>query len=162
VSVEIIDLHLHGRGEVIIREAERAGLKLPLACALVEQESNGRNIFGGDHGPENTWTPPFYRIPVTWERVQMLLQHIDEGGESNGVGLSQLTAPELIRSAEALGGAHLPRYQLRVGFKLLRSHIDALGLRHGIGAYNGGRGNPILSYADEVLAKRDEWRKRLA
>jgi soluble lytic murein transglycosylase-like protein len=161
MSAEIIDLHLHGRGEVIIREAERAGIKLPLACALIEQESGGRNIFGCDHGPANTWTPPYCNVPVTWERVQLLLQHIDEGGGSSGVGLSQITYPPLIREAEALGGAHLPRYQLRVGFRVLRDYLDTYPLRKAIGAYNGGPSNPQYDYADEVLAKRDEWRERL-
>ena len=49
-KIALIDLELNGYGEVIFREAQRAGLDLDLACALVEQESGGRNIFGCDFG----------------------------------------------------------------------------------------------------------------
>jgi hypothetical protein len=159
-KISVINLYLSGRGEVIAREAEGAGLGLAMACALIEQESGGRNIFGCDHESENIWIPPFCNVPVTWERVQMLLQHIDEGGGSNGVGLSQLTYPPLIREAEALGGAHLPRYQLRIGFRVLRDYLDTYPVWHAIGAYNGGPFNPVRSYADSVLAKRTQWRER--
>ena len=161
-KIALIDLELNGYGEVIFREAQRAGLDLDLACALVEQESSGRNIFGCDFGPEWTWSPPFCGIPVTRERVQMLLEHVDDGGGSNGIGLTQLTYPPLILDAEEMGGAHLPRFQLRVGFRVLGGYLDRYSLRRAIGSYNGGESNPIFTYADEVLAKRREWRRKLS
>jgi hypothetical protein len=157
----IIDELLGHHGTVIVEEAEKAGLELALACALVEQESGGRNIFGCDHQIEHPTEPPYCHVRVTSERVQGLLFHIERYGESNGVGLVQLTAPELIKRAEALGGAHKPRNQLRVGFGHLVYLMDLLGYRKGIGAYNGGPGNPIMSYAWDVLEKRNEWRRRL-
>lgn len=43
--IEIISRHLNGQGAVIIEAAKRARLSLSDACALVEQESRGRNIF---------------------------------------------------------------------------------------------------------------------
>ena len=159
-KIALIDLELNGYGEVISREAQRAGLDLDLACALVQQESGGRNIFGCDFGSEWTWSPPFCHVPVTRERVQMLLEHVDDGGGSNGVGLTQLTSPALILDAEEMGGAHLPRCQLRVGFRVLKDYLDRYSLRRAIGSYNGGESNPIFTYADEVLKKRKEWRKR--
>jgi hypothetical protein len=161
-AIGIIDELLSHHGTVIVEEAQRAGLELALACALVKQESGGRNIFGCDgRNFENPDEVPFCGVRVTAERVRQLLEHIASGGDSNGVGLVQLTAPELIKRAEALGGAHKPRNQLRVGFGHLVYLIDLLGYRKGIGAYNGGAGNPIMSYAWDVLEKRNEWRRRL-
>ena len=80
----------------------------------------------------------------------MLLEHVDDGGGSNGVGLTQLTYPPLILDAEEMGGAHLPRFQLRVGFRVLKDYLDRYSLRRAVGSYNGGESNPIFTYADEV------------
>ncbi len=148
------------RGKMIVEEAERAGIPITLACALVEQESGGRNIFGCDWGSRWIRTPPYCNVWVTEARVQKLLANIANGGGQNGVGLTQLTAVSFVKDAEAMGGAHKPRYQCRVGFDLLKNLTMNMGERRGIGAYNGGPGNPIMSYADSVLSKRDEWRRR--
>jgi hypothetical protein len=114
LAIPIIDEYLHNHGEVIVQEAERAGLDPALACALVEQETgDGSNIFGCDG--RNFDTPeevPFCRVRVTAERVQVLLSHIKEHGfeASNCVGLTQLTYPPLIRQAEEMGGGRLRGY----------------------------------------------------
>jgi hypothetical protein len=162
-AIPVIDQYLNGHGQVIAEEAERAGLALDLACALVEQESGGRNIFGCDHRIEYPEEPPFCRVRVTAERVGQLLLHIDEYGygASNGIGLTQLTYPPLIRMAEEMGGAHRPRFQCRVGFTELRNLIERYGTRTGLGIYNGGPAHPNFAYAWDVLEKRNEWRRRL-
>ena len=158
-TVAAINEHL-GYGASILEEAQRVGIELALACALVEQESGGRNIFGCDLGPRSG--PPYCHQDVTRSRVEALIAHVNRGGASNGVGLTQLTTPALIFDAEEEGGAHLPRCQLNVGFHYLRSLIGwGNGVRWALGAYNGGPGNPQFSYADEVLAKRERWRQRL-
>lgn len=150
---------LGDHGKVIFEEAKRAGLELALARALVEQESGNKNIFGCDLGPRTG--PPWCRQTVTRERVQALIRHVRSDGTSNGVGLTQLTSIGFIEQAERAGGAHVPRYQCRVGFQLLAGLIRQFGLFDGLGAYNGGPANPIASYAEEVLDKRAEWRNRL-
>jgi hypothetical protein len=164
-AIPIIDEHLNGHGQVIVEEAERAGLDLDLACALVEQESGGRNIFGADHREacESPEMPPFCHVRVTAERVGQLLLHIEEHGfgASNGIGLTQLTYPPLIRMAEEMGGAHRPRFQCRVGFTELRNLVERYGTRTGLGIYNGGPAHPNFAYAWDVLEKRNEWRRRL-
>jgi hypothetical protein len=161
--IAVIDEYLNGHGQVIVEEAEGVGLDLALACALTEQESGGRNIFGADHGCESPETPPFCHVRVTAERVGQLLLHIEEHGfgASNGIGLTQLTYPPLIRMAEEMGGAHRPRFQCRVGFTELRNLIERYGTRTGLGIYNGGLAHPNFAYAWDVLEKRNEWRRRL-
>lgn len=84
-KVEEIDARLNGQGRVILEEAKNAELELALACALVEQESNGRNIFGCDH--ENVGdAPPYCHQPVTRERVQALRDGGNYSHGMNGVG----------------------------------------------------------------------------
>jgi len=147
-------------GPVIVAEAKRAGVRLALALALVEQESGFKNIFGCDGGrPRNT--APWCHQDVTRERVQELIRFVDHGGTSNGVGLTQLTSIDLIKQAEAEGGAHTVDAQCRVGFRFLHDLIERNRERTGIGAYNGGEGNPNMQYADAVLKLRAKWQSRI-
>ena len=99
---------------------------------------------------------------VDAQMVADLLRFVALGGPSNGVGVTQLTYAPLIREADAMGGAHLVRYQMRRGFSLLSDYSVRGGVRWGLAAYNGGPGNPQYAYADAVLAKRDDWRARLS
>jgi hypothetical protein len=146
-------------GPTILAEAKEAGLPPALALALVEQESGFRNIFGCDQGPRES--APWCHQDVTSERLKALIDHVERGGISNGVGLTQLTSIGFIRQAEAEGGAHKPDAQCRVGFRFVKGLIERHGERVGIGAYNGGEGNPNLAYADSVIALRAKWRERI-
>jgi hypothetical protein len=141
----------------IILEARRVKLPISLAFALVDQESEFRNIMGCDKGA------PFCHQPVDKVRVAALLQHVAHGGKSNGVGLTQLTWIGYIKAAERLGGAEKPANQLRVGFEALAQHIDAYGVQHGLAAYNSG--DPYaakgLAYARKVMDKQVHWHKVL-
>src|SRR6266516_4261318 len=146
-------------GPVIVAEAGREGVPLALALALVEQESTFRNIFGCDQGRRKT--VPWCHQHVTRDRVQALIAHVERGGTSNGVGLTQLTSIDLIRQAEAEGGAHTVDAQCRVGFRQLHGLIERHGELVGIGDYNGGEGNPVLEYADHVIGLRAKWQARI-
>ena len=134
----------------IIWEARRAGIPISLAFALVEQESGFRNITGADAGA------PCPHMRVTPSVVQRILS----SPVSNGVGLTQLTYKPYIRQAQAMGGAHVPRYQLRVGFRALASLIRANGRHAGIRAYNGS-GPAAERYAVVVQRRADRWHKIL-
>jgi len=149
----------HFHGSAILAESKRESVPLALALALVEQESGFRNIFGCDLGPKSV--APWCHQHVTRVRVQALIAHVENGGTSNGVGLTQLTSIDFIRQAEAEGGAHKVGPQCRVGFRILHGLIERNGERVGIGAYNGGEGNPNLDYAKSVLALRDQWQARI-
>lgn len=160
-NIEAIDAHLGGNGQIIVEEARFAGLELALACALVEQESGGENIFGCDAGDVGDY-PPYCHQPVTYERVQILR----DGGEytygMNGVGLTQLTWWSLVEEAEAMGGAHIPANQCRVGFRLLKRYIDDYSYLEALGAYNAGEGNRRLGidngYAQSLANKHEAWK----
>lgn len=155
-------------GKTMVEEVERQGengLYLSTAAALVEQESGGKSLFGCDHGTSWAGKSPFCQDAVTRARVQALIRDINEGYGSNGVGLTQLTSPEYIFEAEKLGGAHLPRYQMRVGFRVLLDHILNLGWPAGAAAYNAGAGNwrsVINTYGASMARLQAEWAERLA
>jgi hypothetical protein len=147
-------------GPVIVAEAGREGCPLALALALVEQESTFRNIFGCD-GKHPINRAPWCHQHVTRDRVQALIRHVEQGGISNGVGLTQLTDIGLIRQAEAEGGAHTVHAQCRIGFRNLHHLIEQHGEATGIGEYNGGPGHPIPHFADSVIGLRAKWRGRI-
>jgi hypothetical protein len=157
--VEMVKTAGHSFGPTILAEAKHEGLPLALALALVEQESGFRNIFGCDLGARET--VPWCHQDATRDRVKALIAHVERGGVSNGVGLTQLTSIDLIRQAQSEGGAHTVDAQCRIGFRLLHGLIERHGVRVGIGAYNGGSGNPQLDYADSVLALRAKWQARI-
>jgi hypothetical protein len=153
--ITIIDGRLNGQGRVIVEEARRASLDFAVACALVEQESGGRNIFGCDHGDVGD-QPPYCNQEVTQERVQALIA----SGDANGVGLTQLTYPPFVQEAEDLGGAHIPANQCRVGFRILKDYVDRYPRIEAFGAYNAGEANRFSvldTYAAQVERRRSQW-----
>ena len=145
----------HRYGPAILATSKREKLPFALALAVVEQESGFQNIFGCDKGA------PFCHQQVTRDRVQALITHVNGGGISNGVGLTQLTSIGFILQAEARGGAHRVRPQCRVGFGLLHDLIERHGEQVGIGAYNGGEGNPNFNCATSVVGLRVKWQARI-
>jgi hypothetical protein len=155
--IATIDDRLNGHGQVIVEEAERAGLDLALACALVEQESDGRNIFGCDHPGPVRDRPPYCNHEVTKERVKKLIA----SQFMNGVGLTQLTWFTFVEDAEDLGGVHIPRNQCRVGFQLLKKYRDKYPYLEALGAYNAGEANRrsvLNTYAAQLAEVHNKWR----
>lgn len=143
----------------IVWEARHAGIPVSLALALVEQESGFRNIFGADQGSI------LKHEKVTKAKVARLLAFVERGGPSNGVGLTQLTYPPFIRHANRIGGAHLPKYQLRVGFGALKDKLarNPKSWWGALATYNAGRpDSPVgLAYAGKVIAKQRRWHRIL-
>ena len=145
----------HRYGPAILATSKRERLSFALALAVVEQESTFINQFGCDLGPQST--APWCHQLVTRDRVQALIRHVNGGGTSNGVGLTQLTSIGFIQQAEAQGGAHRVRPQCRVGFGVLHGLIERHGEAGGLAAYNGGEAQPNFAYTDQVLPRRDRW-----
>lgn len=146
----------------IIIEAKRAGLPLSLAFALIEQESgDGRNVWGHDQAP-NGGTFHVGGKTVTAQRYHEYKRMRGVRGQHGmqGVGPAQLTWWELQDRADALGGAHIPRYNIQVAFE----HLADLRLQHGrvegIRRYNGS-GPAADRYMRQVQAKQRKWHTRL-
>ena len=157
-------------GAMLIEECEEMGpegLWISTAAALLEQESGGKNVFGCDWGNRWTTDPPYCNVEVTRERVKALIANFHQpppGVGENGVGVTQLTTMALVEEAEGMGGAHLVRHQMRVGFRYLNNLIARFGWPEGAAAYNAGPGNlhSVMGTYGAAMARRErEWAARL-
>jgi hypothetical protein len=149
-------------GEAFWEECHAEGLRLSVGAGLIEQESGGRNIFGCDHGSTGD-RPPYCHQWVTEQRVQRLMAG-DFASGLNGVGVTQLTTAQFVIDAQDMGGAHIPRYQMRRGFRLLRQYFRQFDFMNALGAYNAGPGNPgsvYFTYSTPLAEKIWAWQKRL-
>jgi hypothetical protein len=141
----------------IVREARRAGLDPALAFALVQRESDFRNVFGSDP----VRPPQVSGQPVTRRDYMRYRELRDRGHGTQGVGLTQLTWPSFQDDADGIGGCWKARAQLCVGFRVLASSIRERGEREALMAYNGP-GPRAEPYADDVLRLATRWQRILA
>jgi hypothetical protein len=146
-------------GELVVQEAKRSDLSVSLVCAVLEQETHFRNVFGHDKVRNPIKSPPKGLLEVTEERYKEYLEHRHRGEGAQGVGPMQLTSPSLQDRADKLGGCWKPAANIRVGCEYLAERIKARGLHAGVQAYNGAPGD---DYATSVFALQAKWKARLA
>jgi hypothetical protein len=161
--IRLVDGHLEGHGKPIVNASASARVSLSLCCALVEQESEGENIF------EQTAPAPYGGQDVTPALVQSMVNrpgYKSGNAQMWGVGLTQLTYYTIVLQANALpGGAASPFNQCKVGFDLLAGYLRQYGgdVARALAAYNAGPGNigAGMTYAKQVIARRDKWQKMI-
>ncbi|MGH2762587.1 MAG: peptidoglycan-binding protein, partial [Thermoleophilaceae bacterium] len=153
-------LKAHGilRPQATVEEARRAGLRVPLACALLEKESGGgRNVFGHD--------PTIFvgAGDVTRAKyAEYKRQRVASGNRKmQGVGPCQLTWWEFQDAADREGGCWRPEINMRVGFRHLVALIKQHGEADGARRYNGS-GPAAEAYSRDLLAKARVWESRLS
>ena len=136
---------------VVIDEAQKQGILIGSALAMLEMETGipQRNIFGCDHGAGRA----FCHQRVTKERVAALRR----SQLANGVGWTQLTYPPFVAQADREGGAHIPRFQMRVGFSVLRDNYDRLGSVYSMYRAYNGTGPAAEAYANQAIQLRAKW-----
>lgn len=165
--------------DIIAVAARDADVSYHLACALIDGESNGANVFGGDGGPRHevyAHGPGEQPIPVTAGRYHRFIFNVLHGATSNGVGPMQITYAGSLKNGCRDGGYFKQMADLElkpwdvydnVFFGLnniwkptfLGSGRDvALAGSH----YNGGT-NPNSSaraYGRALKARDDEWKQK--
>ena len=146
------------RPQAVVEEAKRAGLRLPLACALLEKESGGgRNVFGHD--------PTIFvgAGEVTRAKyAEYKRRRVASGNRMmQGVGPCQLTWWEFQDTADKEGGCWRPEINMRVGFRHLAALIKEHGEADGARRYNGS-GAAAEAYSRDLLAKSKIWEAKLA
>lgn len=139
----------------IAKACRKYKLRYALGFAMFEQESNFESIYGHDSGglfPGERVT----RLNYAAFREAV----VDSGGSgANGVGLGQVTYWTYIRDHR---GLWKPRVQVYLAVSILADLVHRLGEKEGVGAYNGGEGNPNPTYSAQVLRKATKWRPKLA
>lgn len=141
----------------IVIEAKRAGLPASLGFALIEQESNFRNVFGHDptiFAGAGTVTAAKYRA------YKQRRGPTGRGG-MQGVGPAQLTWWEFQDAADRLGGCHIARFNIQCAFAHLAALIKQHGRTEGIRRYNGS-GPAAVAYEESVSRKAKAWHERLS
>lgn len=139
------------RAALVIREAQRTGLPLPMACVMLMKESEGgKNVYGHDRG--TCFSVPGKTIYVTRENYQEYLACVAREGKRNGVGPCQLTWIGYQTEADRRGGCHDPRINIEVGFESLAGHFKRFGPWEAFKRYNGA-----ATYADAAMKMMPRW-----
>lgn len=137
-------------------EARAAGISPALALAILEQESGGKNVFGHD--------PTIFIGAGEVTKAKYLAYREQRRASGNrkmqGVGPMQLTWWEYQDQADNLGGAWVPKYNMRAGYRRLADLIKAHGTWTGVERYNGS-GPAAQAYRQSVHTRYDKWHKRL-
>ena len=140
----------------IVKECRRHNLPVSLGFALIEQESNFRNVFGHD--------PTIFIGAGTVTRANYTAYKARRVASRNrsmqGVGPAQLTWWETQDLADQLGGCWKPTVNIRVGVMTLAARIKRHGYAAGIARYNGA-GPAAEAYSRSVRARAQKWHDRL-
>ena len=144
--------------ETVVLVATAVGLPIHFACALLEKESGGRNVFG--HDGTSSIPDAWKGSVVTKAKYQEYLKNRAAHG-AQGVGPCQLTYPGYQDQADAAGGCWRPAANMRIGFGILKDHIQRYGIEAGAAAYNGA-GPAAEAYGRDFVVKADAWKAKFS
>lgn len=166
--------------DVVAAAAVAENVPYAVACALVMQESGGKNIYGHDKGGVfstrdgdqticGVTYPKGVNVPVDPINAGLFLLRVGNGQPSNGIGLTQVTWAGQLPDGRASGYFRLmldeglapwvPLDNARFGLRLLKQNLDRVGdWPTAFGHYNGGT-NPNMTYAAEAMAHLETFRK---
>ena len=140
----------------IHRAAKTVGLPFEVACALIEKESGGRNVYGHDAGGALSGYPE----EVSEENYRVFRWMVlTRGMTSNGVGPCQITSPGFFRQMEEQGLRPWVKYDnMLFGFRLLLSYYKSYKSWRAAGRlYNGAD-----AYGVDLVNRINTWKKRFA
>lgn len=160
--LEVMDQKGLANVRPIYDAALASDLGLAPACALMEKESGGRNVYGHDPGGALSGFPGEVN-GSNWEVFWWLVH--DQQQPSNGVGPAQLTYSGFFRDMLAAGLAPWRVYDnARYGFNLLAGY-HATAVKGGSDhpwVVAGQRYNGALAYGEDLSLKILQWREALA
>ncbi len=142
-----------------VAEAQRAGLPLKFACAMLEKESaGGHNVFG--HDPHTIFAGAGGVTEAKYRDYKR--KRVASGNKlMQGVGPCQLTWWSLQDEADKAGGCWRPEINMRIGFAHLASLVKQHGETDGARRYNGS-GDAAVAYGNDLVAKARKWEAILA
>jgi hypothetical protein len=142
--------------EAAVEAADAVGLPYALAFALLDMESEGANVYGGDSGGIFATSP---RTKVTPENYREFRRRLAAGEKSNGVGPCQITWKGFFPEADKQGlDLSNPLDNMKFGFRLLKGYVDRYpGDWQKVGRLYNGKD----SYGNTFVRVVGEWEKRL-
>lgn len=148
--------------DAIAAAANKTGCPFYLAAAMIQRESNGKNVYGHDAGGALAGFPEEVSLG-NWDVFRWLV--FEKGQTSNGVGPAQLTYKGFFTDMEKQG---LKPYQapdnILYGVRLLFSYYKnarkSLGVRDSI-KEAGTKYNGAAAYGDGLLKMALEWKDRV-
>ena len=144
----------------IVLEAHARDIPVSVLCAVVEQESGFRNVFG--HDPVK-W-PQIRGGNVTKARYLRYKLLRKRGFGMQGVGPMQLTWWEHQDDADRSGGCHQPHANIATGALLLHELYRRWGSwARAFEAYNAGKPGTAAgaAYSARVQQRQRTWHERL-
>jgi hypothetical protein len=157
-EIDLIEHYGVENASVIVQVSHQSYRPTLARClAMIEKESGGANIFGGDPGGlalPRAW----FETEVTHSKYEVYAKRRDEGMTPNGVGPTQLTSTFLQVAADKKGGCWEPLHNCEIGFAFLHGLILRFGVAGGFGSYNGS--GPNGSYAQNALLQAKAWENR--
>jgi hypothetical protein len=160
VRVDVARRHGLGFARLIALAAGDAGIPYRIACALIEQESGGRNVWGNDAGG----TFSGYPGPVTRDGYAIFYWLVvEQGALSNGVGPAQITWRGYLADARERGyRLWVPSENLAYAFEhILGPFADQRGTWHrAVAAYHDPDEGQAEDYAEQVMARAEVWAER--
>lgn len=145
-------------GRDIFDAANQVDLDLCIACAFVEQESKGQNIYGHDEGGSHC-----NGGEVTEENYKDFYHEVvDLKQKSNGVGPMQITYRGYFPDAQKKKlSLWIPKDNLVYGFTIVKNFLKSKTLNEAAQMYNSGKDNGAPNYGKSVVNKFNEWEKLL-
>jgi hypothetical protein len=148
--------------EAIAAAANKTKCPFYLALAMIERESNGKNIYGHDKGGALAGFP----LEVNEGNYRVFKWMIDSGYTSNGVGPAQLTYKGFFDAMEGRGqkpwvAAESTTYGVQLLFGYYKqARADGLGIHDSI-KKAGTRYNGAAAYGDGLLKGALKWKERV-
>jgi hypothetical protein len=146
---------------------QNVGFTLAAVCAMVQNESGGRMIWGADPWNQAAFPkgaaldPALHEQPVTAANYHPYAARRDAGMQPQGCGITQLTSTSLQKQADQAGGCFEPLANAVTGFQFLRSLFESGGSQlAGFRAYNGS-GPAAQAYANRAVTLAAEWQSRI-
>lgn len=160
--IDVARRHNLGYARQIAVAAGEAGIPYRIACALIEQESGGRNVYGQHDAPGATFLgAPFAVNAGNYEAFYWLV--VTRGGLSNGVGPAQITWRGYLTDAHERGyRLWVPAENLAYAFEhILGPFADQRGTWHrAVAAYHDPDEGQAEDYAEQVMARAEVWAER--
>lgn len=145
--------------DVLATACREAHVPYFVACALVEKESGGKNVYGHDAGGALSGFPH----DVNLHNFRVFKWLIDQGHTSNGVGPCQITyAPSFDLMLKMALRPWMPLDNMIFGLRLLKTDYDATFSWQNAGArYNGGPhpNGTALAYGKDLALKIEAWKQ---